>query len=369
MKVAFVANTSWYLKNFRSNTIENIASTSEVRCFFSRGDGDNALNQLGVTCNEFPLSPHGTNFFKEMVCFFFFFIGILKFRPDVVFSFNPKTNLYSLIVCWILRIQCIPNVSGVGAASQLPGLTGKIYRALVGYFYRRAGHVFFQNKDDHKYYIDNEWVVPARTEILPGSGIDLACFKPCKKTSGKFRFLMAVRLIKQKGVEEYLDAARIVLKNTNNCDFVLAGIKDSSSRAVDDRVLRDLEFEEGIDFLGHVKDIPSLLETVDCVVLPSYYPEGVPRNLIEAAASGKVVITTDTPGCREVVIEGGNGYLVEPRSVQQLVQAMQRVSSMRGDQLDNMKKSSRRLAETCFDEKLVGRVFSESAISSSSSWL
>ncbi|BCR06710.1 hypothetical protein DESUT3_37790 [Desulfuromonas versatilis] len=164
---------------------------------------------------------------------------------------------------------------------------------------------------------------------------------------------MASRLIKSKGVVEYIEAARRLVANDVGCEFILAGVKDSSSRAVSNDLLEGLKTENRIRFLGHIEDMPSLLNTVDCVVLPSYYPEGVPKSLIEAAASGKIIITTDTPGCRDTVIEGENGFFVPPKSIDGLCEGMQKVLGLSDGEMRRMKHASRLLAENLFDEKTV----------------
>ncbi|EWH01845.1 hypothetical protein Q427_11960, partial [Halomonas sp. BC04] len=124
-----------------------------------------------------------------------------RVRPALVYSFNPKTNLYALMACWLLRLPCVPNVSGVGVASQLGGVKGGVYRRLAGFFYRRAHHVFFQNREDRQAFLDAGWVRQSQCEVIPGSGVDLSRFCPVPREPGRpLRFLMAARLLKAKGV-------------------------------------------------------------------------------------------------------------------------------------------------------------------------
>ncbi len=352
--IAFISNSSWYLRNFRSPTLLSFLEVDDVVCMTPAEREDLMLGDLGCRTKSIYLDATGTNPFKEVVSLFSILFSLAVQRPEVVYSFNPKTNLYSLICCWLLRIPCVPNVSGVGVASQLNGIAGRVYKVLVSFFYRRASYVFFQNKDDYQAFLEVGWVVSDRAEILPGSGVDLERFNVCDNADkGSFRFLMAARLIGQKGVVEYLEAAREVLAEGEKCEFVLAGIVDTSSRAIDKKILSDLEDEPNIRFVGHVEDMPELLKSIDCVVLPSYYPEGVPRSLIEAAAASKMIITTDMPGCREVVVEGENGFLVEPRSISQLAAAMTRIIKLPEERKKAMSEASRSLAEARFDENIV----------------
>jgi len=354
MTSLFVANTSWYLKNFRSSTLEAFSKKGKVICLSPEEGYGEGLRELGAKTRTFYLDAASTNPIKELLSLLSLTLEIARQRPNVVFSFNPKTNLYSLIACWLLRIPCVPNVSGVGGASQLQGMVAKVYRTLVGFFYKYASHIFFQNSDDYHTYLKAKWIMSENAEILPGSGVNLQRFCPSEKEDNSIRFLMAARLIRPKGVVEFIEAAReMVVKSKTPCEFILAGINDTSSRAIPAELLASLETEAQIHFVGHIEDMPSLLKNIDCVVLPSYYPEGVPRSLIEAAAAGKVIITTNTPGCREVVVDGENGFFVEPRSVESLKAGMQKVMELSLCELTYMKAASRVIAEKRFDENIV----------------
>lgn len=353
MKNCFVANSAWYLKNFRATTLERFSECSEVLCIFPEDDGKCLLGDTNCSTVKVAIQPSGKNPILELRSIYSLYISLKKHRPDLIFSFNPKTNLYSLMVCWLLRIPCVPNVSGVGAASQLKGVVGYSYRAASRFFYRRAAHVYFQNTDDMQEFIGRSWVDETRAELIPGSGVDLVRFAPTSRLEGPVRFLMAARLIKQKGVVEYLEAACALLDQGQAAEFWLAGVPDSSSRAVTIEQIARLTQHPSIRFLGHVEDMPAVLAKVDCVVLPSYYPEGIPRSLIEAAAAGKAIITTDTPGCREVVECQRNGLLVAPQSVTSLTAAMLQVLEMPLASLTEMQEASRALAAQRFDERIV----------------
>lgn len=353
MKVFFVANSAWYLSNFRLSTLQNFSKWNEVTCLFPRSALDGDLAGYDIKKRPFFLVPESTNVLKEFLSLAHLSILLLVKRPNILFSFNPKTNLYALIACWLLRIPCVPNVSGVGAASQLSGPIGKLYRSLAGFFYRRAPHVFFQNRDDYHTFTKLGWVKAGQAEVIAGSGVDLKRFHPVARDVESVRFLMAARLIKQKGVVEYLEAAQAVLSEGKQAEFWLAGVKDHSDRAVEPQIIEQFSQQSGIEFIGHVEDMPAVLAQVDCVVLPSFYPEGIPRSLIEAAAAGKVIVTTDTPGCREVVEREQNGFLIAPQSVEALADAMQRVINLPPETRAEMQTASRALAESRFDENIV----------------
>lgn len=352
MKVAFLANSSWYLNNFRSSTIEEFSRRYDVTCLYPHVSNAEELNHLNIKQKSFYLNPTSRNFLKEIFSLVSLLFTLVFNRPEILFSFNPKTNLYSLIICWLLRIPCIPNVSGIGAASQLNGAIGFIYKTLLRFFFNRAYYTYFQNIEDYNSYVEMGYIDSRKAEVLPGSGVNLKRFLP-KPKQGKFNFFMGSRLISSKGVLEYLYAASQLNEKSDKCHFFIAGIIDNSDRAVDNNKFQELIKINNVTFLGHVLDMPAVLENIDCVILPSYYPEGTPRSLLEGAASGKIIITTDTAGCRDVVVNGHNGYLIKPQSIDDLVIAINQVLELSEEDKKDMKKNSRKLAENCFDENIV----------------
>jgi glycosyltransferase involved in cell wall biosynthesis len=350
MRVLFLANSSWYLKNFRSSTLKRFSDFSDVWCLHPFENNKEDLKFLGVQQEDFYMNPAGVGYWGEIRSFFSLFMNIRRIQPDVVFSFNPKTNLYALVACFLIRIACFPNVSGVGVASQLAGLRGFLYKKLCSFFYFRAKGVFFQNGSDLEDFVNLGWVALGNAKTVPGSGVNLNDYLPrFEVREDKIRFLLAARLIKQKGVLEFCEAARIVKSRRDDCEFLLAGVPDFSARAVERS--RIDEYADAVSFLGHVTDMPSLLKEVDCSVLPSYYPEGIPRSLIEAAAAGKLIITTDMPGCRDVI--DGNGIIVSPRSIESLVSAFEEVADMKPTYRLELMMRSRILAESKYDENIV----------------
>jgi len=316
--------------------------------------GEKSLYDLPVRVNTFQMDNAGTNPFGEIRSLISIFLVLKKERPDVVFSFNPKTNLYGLLSCKFLGIRCVPNVSGVGNASQLAGWKALAYRTALKFAFRSANHVLFQNESDLSEYRSVGLLSDGRYSRLPGSGVDLDRFRPSPRRTGEpFVFLMACRLISQKGVVEFLEAAERVKEEFGNTEFWLAGVSDSSERAIPEQLLREFSDRGIIRFLGNVADMAGVIGEADCIVLPSWYPEGVPRILLEGAAAGKPLITTNRPGCQDVVKDGLNGYFVNAESVVSLVEVMVKILDTKPKALAAMGVESRRLAEEVFDERIV----------------
>ncbi|MBR9754205.1 MAG: glycosyltransferase family 4 protein [Gammaproteobacteria bacterium] len=345
----FIANSKWYLNNFRSNTILEFSKNFDVICL-SPEDTNVSLNAKHIPIE---LNAHSVNVYKEVKSFFSVFKSIHKSKVSLLFSFNPKTNLYSLISCYLLSVPVVINISGLGSASKLTGITGFVYKFLFGFFLKKAEHIFFQNNTDKNICLTQFSLREDAGEVIPGSGVDLEKFSYTGELNSKRTFLMAARLINEKGVVEYLQASEIVSSLYSDLEFKLAGVLDYSDRAVPHDTIIRYEAFSWFNYLGMRTDIDQVLKEVDCVVLPSYYPEGTPRSLLEAAAAGKVIITTDTPGCRDVVIEGVNGFLVPPRDTEALKEAMEKVINLSDEKLAEMQANSRKLAEEKFDEQYV----------------
>lgn len=356
-EIVLVANSAWYLRNFRSSTIAALRQQGHgVRCLVPEsGDVQSmqALSELGAQVESFRLSTVSTSYVLEAIALLSLIRALCRRRPALVFSFNPKSNLYVAIACQILSIAYVPNISGVGMTDELKGFKGRLYRLAMGIFLRKARWVFFQNVENMRTVIGRGWACAERCTLLPGSGVELERFSPPDPgapVGAVTVFLMASRLLKQKGVGEYLAAAECLsLEKGKGMRFLLAGEADDSGRCIEVERLEAFASNPDCEYLGQVEDMPALLRRVDCVVLPSYYPEGIPRILIEAIACGRPVITTEQPGCREVVEPGVNGYRVAPGSVEALLEAMRAFLSLPMEQVAEMGVCSRRLAEARFD--------------------
>lgn len=356
-KVIFLANSAWYLSNFRTNTIQAFSNAGFQVVLVSPDGSGEPPAIAGVSHRTFKLNNAGTNPIQEFRSVVELWRVLRKIRPDVVFSFNPKTNLYGLLVCKLLGVRCVPNVSGVGSASELGGWKGRVYRSLMKFAFRFSDHLFFQNQEDMQAYEEMGLTRTGAYERLPGSGVDLQRFQPALHDDSDDRpvtFLLACRLIYPKGVLEFLQAAKQLHDQFGTgVRFLLAGVPDTSGRAVPSSVISEYEQMGCVEFLGEVTDMPLVLCQADAVVLPSWYPEGVPRSLLEAAAAGKVIITTNTPGCRDVVDEGHNGFFVESESVESLVARLKEVVEMPSAERAAMGQQSRKIAEERFDEQQV----------------
>lgn len=309
----------------------------------------------GIQFNAMPMDNQGTNPFKDSLLILRFVQIFLKLKPDCILSYTPKCNIYAGLAARLLHIKIINNVSGLGTSFIRENLITNIVKSLYMVAFKKSTKVFFQNKDDLQLFIDNGLVKKELTGLLPGSGVDIQRFSPVKSNSvnNKFVFLLVARMLKDKGIIEFVEAARLLKKQYPAIECQLLGFLDvKNSSAITATEMQAWVNEGIINYLGVSDQVIDYLHLADCVVLPSYR-EGTPRSLLEAASVGKPIITTDAVGCREVVDDGVNGFLCEPRSVDDLKLKMEKMLLLSEEERLEMGKNSRQKMITEFDETIV----------------
>jgi glycosyltransferase involved in cell wall biosynthesis len=272
-----------------------------------------------------------------------------------VLSYTIKNNIFGARAARALGLPFLPNVTGLGTAF----LSGKLLQTVTEQLYRRSFStlptVFFQNEDDRDLFLDRAMVSPDQARLLPGSGIDLVRFAPAAMppAEGAPVFLMIARLLRDKGVLEFVDAARQIKARHPQVRFQLLGAAGSENRSAIDRATLDAWVVEGVvEYLGTTSDVRPAIEAASCVVLPSYR-EGAPRTLIEAAAMARPVITTDVPGCRAVVDRDISGFLCEVRSAESLAAAIERFLALPSEAQQAMGQAGRTKMEREYDQAIV----------------
>lgn len=361
LRIAVVANTAWYLHNFRRNLMRSLQNDGHhVIAVGGEGAFAQRLREQGFEHHAVPFSGAGTKPWHELATVLALRRVLRRERVDLVLSYTPKGNLYAALADRGLgseqRWAQLMNISGLGRAVTSPGLASPIVDRLYRHTVARAAWVFFQNEDDRRLFIERGYVPVSRTSRLPGSGVDLHALTPSPLPSmeaGACVFLMVARLLWDKGVREYVDAARSLRARWPGTSFQLLGPLDASPRSGVPRAMLDGWSTEGVvEYLGETDDIRPYLRAADCIVLPSYR-EGVPRSLLEAAASARPVVTTDSVGCRDTVDPGVTGLLCAPRDSVDLARKMELLLQMRPDDRLQMGLAGRQKMEREFDERLV----------------
>ena len=357
MKVAISANTSWYLYNFRRNTIVSLIEQGyEVLAIAPLDKYSRNLSELGAEFIHIDIDQGGTNPFKDIRTLINFYCIYKSQKIDVVLNFTPKNNIYSTLAANLNGVKVINNIAGLGILFTSKGLTLTIARFLYKRSQLKAFLLYFQNEDDRSLFLENNIATNVPSDRLPGSGVDLSRFKVSScADDGIVRFLLVARMLYDKGIGYYVEAAKkLKEKYGDRVEFRLLGFLDvNNPSAVSQEVMQSWVDEGFVNYLGISDSVEKEISKVDCMVLPSFYREGVPKSLLEACAMGKPIITTDNVGCRETVDDGVNGYLCVPRSSDSLIDKLDiMIQKSHKERLD-MGLKSRIKVEREFDEKIV----------------
>ncbi len=312
----------------------------------------------GFNLLQSPLSRSSKNYLLFFLEIFKAYFLILKFKPNLIHAVTIKPIIFLGIVSRITGTPFIGAISGLGPVFSQETFLHRIRLNIVMLIYKfifkpNTSIIICQNLHDRdvlkRFGVGDE----ASIFIIPGSGVDLEKFKPLYIEEKVPVILMASRILLEKGVYEFCNAAKSFNKTNQKAKFLLAGPIDSSSpNAISETDIRAICEDCGVDYLGDRNDLNILLATASIFVLPSYYPEGVPKVLLEAAASGTAIITTDHPGCRDAIVDQKTGIIVEPKNSTALELAITRLLN-EPKTLMQMGKAGRILAEKLFDEKKV----------------
>ena len=332
-KVVLFANTDWYLFNFRRSLALSLqAEGLEVLLLSPPGPYGQRLLDLGLRWQPVPMKRSSLNPIREIALLAHLVRLLRRERPALVHSFTIKCAVYGSLAARLAGIPARVNaVAGMGYVFTSDHFKARLLRPMVRSLLRlamggRQARLVLQNPDDVALFAKAGLVDPNRVRLIQGSGVDTVRFSPdstrCWPLGSRMRVLLPARLLWDKGIAEFVEAARILLGQERKIDFLLAGEPDPGNpAAIPVERIRAWEAGGLLEWLGQVEDMPALLRSVDVVALPSYR-EGLPKGLIEAGASGLALVTTDVPGCRQVVSHAVDGLLVPVRNAAALAEAI-----------------------------------------------
>lgn len=355
-RILVAANASWNLLNYRLGLINSLRDYGhEVILIAPQDETSETLREMGYQVITFQMSRHGRRALSEIQVIYRLFAICRSIGPDVILSFTTKCNVYLGLVARLLSIPFLPNVCGRGSAFSQLNLLHCVIVTAHRVAFAGAFWVFFQNAADASFFFELGIVSPERCDVLPGSGVELARFKaaPLPERTGAPVVLMIARVIEEKGVREFAEAARLVKERHPEAKFVLAGRHDESEGRVSSAELNQWIRDGLIQYRGEVTDVRPLIEDADIAALPSYYLEGTPRALIECAAMGRPIVTTNTPGCRDTLIPDITGLLVRPRDSFDLAEKLLKLIEMSSHSRASMGAEARRHVERHFDERVI----------------
>ena len=360
--IAIAANSVWNVVNFRSGLIRALQDRGlDVAVVAPSGPRMEDLKALGASFHEVAIDPRGLSPLADLKVMRAFARHFRALRPAAMLGFTAKPNIWGSFAAHRLGIPVINNISGLGTAFIKGGLLERLVTVLYTRALRRSATVFFQNPDDRDLFVGRRIVRGEQAVLIPGSGIDLEHFAPVRrrKDDGPFTFLLPARMIWDKGVREYVEAARTLQSKGRRARFQILGPLDPpGAQSVPEAEVRGWVEAGAIDYLGAADDVRPAFAGADCIVLPSYR-EGTPRALLEAGAMAIPTVTTDVPGCREVVEDGVTGLWCDARSAAALAGAMERMLALDPERRAAMGVAARRRMEQRFDQSIVHRAYIE----------
>ena len=350
--------------NFRSTLVKFLQHKNyEVIVLAQSDEYSQELALLDVQLISMPINSQKLSISNDLKLLMMYIWYFFKIKPDIYLGYTIKPNLYGSIAAKIFNIPVVNNINGLGKAFSANGILSRFARYAYKFALSKSQTIFFQNQEDKDFFISLGIAHHFNARLLPGSGVDLEAFNEdlfFKQAKQPFTFILIARLLKEKGIFEYIQAARLTLKDFPDTKFLLMGIIDENNpSSLTANQINDWQTEAVIKFLGAQDDVRPFIAQSDCVVLPSYYNEGTPKCLLEAASMSKPIITTDWKGCRDTVDHGINGLLCKPKDVQDLYLCFNQMVCMSALDIQKLKSSSRKKAKM-FDEKIVFNKYLES---------
>lgn len=365
MKIAVVSNGAQSLLNFRGPLMaEMIRRGHDVLAFAPDHDEQTRreLRELGVEPISFVMARSGTGIKSEVGSIFELRRLFRQHRPDVSFTYFLKPVIYGTIAAWLAGVRQrygliaglgFAFTNGDGASGRRRKLLQRVVTVVARFSFRRIDRLMFQNSDDLNEFVARGIVDPRKAALAGATGVDMNTWRPCPMPEGPVTFLLVARLLRDKGIGEYAEAARILRATQPDARFLLLGGIDDNLAAFTRAEIEEWVAEGLLEWPGQVAVRPWIAQS-HVFVLPSYYREGVPRSTQEAMAMGRPVITTNLPGCRETIEDNVNGLIVPPRDPVSLAVAMQRFMD-NPHLIETMGRESRRMAEERFDVHRLNR--------------
>ncbi len=357
-KIVVIGTDPGMLLNFREDLLKSLVCAGLLVKTLSSSPSKNQkikLKSIGVSAGSIPISRNSLNIVHDIKTFIKIFFAYKKIRPDIVLSYTIKPVIWGGIVSRCTKIDFYALITGLGFTFQGDSLKRRVLTSLVIFLYKislkKSKAVIFQNKDNRDIFV-NKGIVPfSKTCIVNGSGVDTVKFNVVKFPKNDIRFLCISRLLGEKGLREYAEAARIVKDKFPNVEFDLVGPEDSSPDAIS---LSEVDnWADCINYRGPSSDIRKYIKECHVYVLPSYH-EGLPRSTLEAMSMGRPILTTNAVGCKETVEEGVNGFMVPVGSTIKLAEKMIWYIENK-DKIQGMGEESRRVVKDKFDVHKVNK--------------
>lgn len=349
-KILFLVNHDVVIYNFRLELVEKLLHDGHKVVISSPyGERIDDLVKLGCEYHKIDISRHGINPVKEIRLINGYKRLIKDIRPDIVLTYTIKPNVYGGMACASLDVPYVVNITGLGTAVENGGILQKITLVLYKIGLRKAQKVFFQNSENRDFML-KRGAVKGAYDLLPGSGVNLTKFSAIDYPVGeKTEFAFISRIMKEKGVDQYLEAAEYMKEKYPDTVFHVCGFCEQD---YEERL--EVLHEKGIIvYHGMIKDVREVLKHVHCTIHPTYYPEGISNVLLESSACARPIITTDRAGCREVIEDGKNGFIVKQQDSKDLIEKIEKFIALPWEEKRQMGLYGRTKVEKEFDRNIV----------------
>lgn len=355
-KVLFLVNHDVVIYNFRLELVKRLLNDGhEVYISSPYGERIDELVELGCQYKNVELSRHGINPIKELKLLHHYRRVIKEISPDIVFTYTIKPNIYGGIASQSIGVPYVANITGLGTAVENKGFMQKITVFLYKIAFRKVQRVFFQNEENKQFFAERK-IALGRHALLPGSGVNLERFSVLKYPEGETtEFVFISRIMKEKGIDQYLESAEYLRKKYPYTRFHICGFCEQAY----EQKLKELGDKGIILYHGMVRDVREILLKTHCTVHPTYYPEGMSNVLLESAASGRPIITTDRSGCREIIVDGVNGFVVKQKDSKDLIEKLEMFLELSRQEQKNMGLAARTKVEKEFDRQIVVEEYME----------
>jgi len=358
-KILFLVNHDVVIYNFRLEIVERyIDDGYEVHISSPYGERIDELVALGAKYHEIKMNRHGLNPIKELKILNCYKKLLNEVKPNICLGFTIKPNIYGAIAARKYHIPFVANITGLGTAVETPGIKQKIFIVLYKYAFKNIQRVFYQNEENRQFFLDHN-IASDKGVLLPGSGVNLERY-PYRKypEDGVIKFAFISRIMREKGIDQYLDTAEEIRKKYGDkVEFHVCGFCEPEY----DGRLQEEHKKGTVNYHGMIRDVAGFMGSMHCIIHPTYYPEGISNVLLEACATGRPIITTDRSGCREVVEDGRNGYMIPCQSSGKLIEAVEKFMSLNWEEKETMGRSARETVEERFDRRIVVERYVEEA--------
>ena len=347
--ILIISNVTNGLYLFRRELIERLVQEYDVEILAGDTGSVDNLRNMGCKVTITDMERHGTNPIKELQLLRYYKSQIKKIKPKIVLTYTIKPNVYGGLACASLGVPYVANITGLGTAVEQPGLLQKPTLFLLKRGLRKAQKVFFQNAENMNFLLEHH-VISGEYDLIPGSGVNLDRFPLLDYPRGaSVDFVFISRIMKEKGIDQYIEAAKYVRAKYPFTRFhVCGGTGEDYSNILDELT------EKGVvEYHGKISDVVGMHKISACTIHPTYYPEGMSNVLLESCACGRPIITTDRPGCREIVDDGINGYVVKQQDSQDLIEKIESFLNLSWEERKAMGLAGRAKVEREFDRNIV----------------